>query len=529
MFDILIRNGRLVDGTGSPWFPGDVGIAGDTIEAVGPLEGADAKRVIDAGGQIVCPGFVDCHSHSDLSILANREATSSIYQGVTIEIIGQCGQSIAPITAVNRSQMLSAVPMTSPGVRPDWATCGDFMDRLAVGAGVNTGLLVAHGAVRRAVMGMADRLPTEDEMAAMERTVAEGLDAGALGLSFGLEYAPGSAADATELERLCAVAGARRKLTSWHIRNRDRRFEAATTEAIEVTRRAGAGLQLSHVSAKPGSTPRAWNRVMEQVRLARAAGDDIQCDMIPYVAGPGLLSAILPPWATEGTTAEIVARLRDPAARRKMIEQSERYWLMFHRRQWDRIALSSSRAHPEWVGLTFRQIGVAAGRDPFDCVYDILADEGEGMSNVWITGILFSEGDVSEWISDPLFAIASDGFTARTDGVWLKIANHPNSFGWTAVVIEKYVRELRTLRLEEAIWKMTGLPATRWGLYDRGILRRGAIADVIVFDEAQYRTRATYTQPHAYAEGMSYVLVNGIVALDAGAPTGALAGRVLQR
>ena len=529
MFDIVIRHARIVDGTGSPWFPGDVGIVGDTIAAIGNLTGAAAAREIDAAGKIVCPGFIDCHSHSDLTILANRGAISSIYQGVTTEIIGQCGQSLAPITPANRSLMEAAVPMTSPGVCVDWSTCGDFMDRLAQGTGVNAGLLAAHGAVRRAIMDMTDRLPTEDEMRSMERVVAEALDNGAIGLSFGLEYVPGSAADAEELRRLCAVAAERRKLTSWHIRNRDRHFEGATQEAIDVTRRAGAGLQLSHLSAKPGSSPRAWNRVMEMVRLARAAGDDIQCDMIPYVAGPGLLSAILPAWATRGSAGEIQARLRDPIIRRKLVEQSDRYWLMFHQREWDKITLSSSRSHPEWVGLTFREIGEAAGKDPFECVYDILADEGKGMSGVWITGELFSEGDVSEWIQDPLVAIASDGFTARTDGVWRKIANHPNSFGWTAVVIGKYVRELRTLRLEEAIRKMTSIPATRWGLTDRGILRREAKADVIVFDEEQFRTRATYSKPHIYAEGMEYVLVNGAVALDGGAPTNVLAGRVLGR
>jgi N-acyl-D-aspartate/D-glutamate deacylase len=527
MYDILIRDGKIVDGAGNPWFRADLAIAGDKIVALGDLREREARLVIEAAGKIVCPGFVDAHSHSDLSIMANRPALSSLYQGVVTEIVGSCGLSVAPVSEISRPILRRQLRSPDPDPPADWTTMGDCLGRLAGRVGINIGMQVGHGSVRRAVMGNSARPPTEDDLRALERLTAESLDAGAIGLSFGLEYAPGSDAGAEELRRLCAVAAGRRKLTSWHVRNRDRRFESAIAEAIEVTHAAGAALQLSHLSAKPGSTPRAWNRVMEQVHLARAAGDDIQCDMIPFVAGPGLLSAILPEWAWRGSISEIQARLRDPATRRRLADDSDRYWLMFHYRQWDRVVLATSRAHPDWVGLSFREIGERAGQDPFEAVFDILADEGAGMEGVWITGFLFSEGDVMEWIADPLFSIASDGFTAQADEAWLKVANHPNSFGWTPAVIQKYVNETRTLRLEEAIHKMTGLPAARWGLTDRGFLLPGMAADVLVFDSARFKTRATYAQPHHYAEGMEQVIINGQLALRDGRPTGALAGRVL--
>jgi N-acyl-D-amino-acid deacylase len=529
MFDILIRGGKIVDGTGNPWFLGDVAIQGDRIAAIGNLAGAEAYTKIDAAGKIVCPGFVDCHSHSDQTILANREATSSIYQGVTTELAGHCGLGFAPVSDISQTVMEKMVATTCPNVCLDWRTCGDFLDRVSEGIAINLGLLVGHGVIRRAVMGMADRPPTEDEMQAMERLVAESLDAGAIGLSFGLEFMPGRVAQPEELRRLCAVAASRRKLTSWHVRNRDRRFVEAVQEAIDVTRMAGAGLQLSHLSAKPASSPRAWNRCMEAVRLARAQGQDIQCDMIPYTVGPGLLSTILPTWASQGTVPEIQARLRDPEMRKKMIEQSDRYWFLFYYREWDKLTVTATRSHPEWIGMTFREIGEATKKDPFDIVYDLLADEGEGMDQVWINGVLFSEGDIIEWLADPLFSIAADGFTSTTSGPLAKVTNHPNSFGWTPRVVQTYVRELRVFSLETAIAKMTSQPAQRWGLNDRGLLRAGMMADVIVFDEAKFKTRATYLKPHVYAEGMEYVFVNGRMALDNGVPTRTLAGRVLGR
>jgi len=378
------------------------------------------------------------------------------------------------------------------------------------------------------VLGRADRTPSDEEMQAMERSVAEALDAGAIGLSFGLEFIPGRLADSEELRRLCHVAGQYNKVTAWHVRNRDRQFVEAVEEAISVTRAAGASLQLSHLSAKPGSSPRAWNRVMEQVYLARAQGQDIQCDMIAYTVGPGLLSTILPNWVSQGTITDIQARLRDPDTREKMKAQSDRYWFLFYYGEWDKLTLTFCRSHPEWLGLTFREISQVTGRDPFDIVYDVLADEGEGMDEVWINGVLFSEGDIIEWLTDPLFSIASDGLAVRDTGASTGFAKHPTNYGWTPTVIQKYVRELRSLRLEEAIRKMTSMPAARFGLTDRGILRAGMMADVIIFDDAKFKSRSTFLNPHVYAEGMDYVIINGQLALEEGTPTGTLAGRVLR-
>jgi N-acyl-D-amino-acid deacylase len=527
MFDILITGGQIVDGTGSAWFPGDLAIEGDRIVALGRLAHAEAKLRIDAAGKVVCPGFVDIHSHSDRTILGNRQALSSLYQGVTTEIVGNCGMTVAPICDRSRTVLAGYIEGFCPGVCTDWESFGQFAARVAEGIAINMGLQVGHNALRRGAVGTEDRPASEDELRHMESMAAEALDNGAIGLSFGLEFMPGRASNSEELRRLCAVAAKRNKMTSWHVRNRDRKFVEAVQEAIDVTRAAGAGLQLSHLSAKPGSSPRAWNRCMEAVRLARSQGQDIQCDMIAYVQGPGLLSTILPNWATQGTPAEVQARLRDPEARKKMIEQSDRYWFLFYYREWDKLTLTGNRKHPEWVGKTFREIGELTGKDPFDVVYDILADEGELRDEVWINGVLFSEGDIIEWLSDPLFSIASDGMSVTESGAAAKFAFHPTNYGWTPTVIQKYVRELRAFSLETAVMKMTSMPAARFGLYDRGVLRAGAKADVIVFDPAALKTRATYLKPNVYAEGMEYVIVNGQTALAAGKPTGVLAGRVL--
>jgi N-acyl-D-amino-acid deacylase len=266
---------------------------------------------------------------------------------------------------------------------------------------------------------------------------------------------------------------------------------------------------------------------MELVREARAEGRDVQCDMIPYTIGPGRLTTILPTWATQGTIEEVQARLRDPEIREQLRAQSDRYWFLFYYREWDKLTLSGNRSHPEWTGMTFGEIGEATGRDPFDCAYDIMADEGEGMHAIQINGVLFSEGDITEWLADPLFSIAADGFVSKDKGHLRRVANHPNCFGWTPRVIQKYVRELRLMSLEEAVRKMTSMPAARFGLTDRGVLRANMQADVIVFDENDFQTRATYLNPYVYAEGMDYTIVNGQLALERGVPTGTLAGRVL--
>jgi N-acyl-D-amino-acid deacylase len=518
-----------VDGTGNPWFPGDLGIEGDKITAIGDLRDAEAHHTIDATGQVVAPGIVDSHSHSDRTILINPEATSSIYQGVTTEIVGNCGMTFAPITPVSENTMEQFIAGSCPGIDVDWRTFGELLDRVAEGTAINLGVLVGHSPVRRGVLGTEDRQATEEELEAMADLVEEALDAGAIGLSFGLEFMPGRVANAEEVRRLCAVAAKHNKMTAWHVRNRDRKFIEAVQEAVDVTRSVGVGLHLAHLSAKPGSPPRAWNQVMEIVRLAREEGHDVQCDMIPYTTGPGLLATILPNWATQGPIEEVQTRLRDPAVRERLKAESDRYWFLYYYREWDKLSVSGCRTHPEWVGMTLREIGEATGRDPFDIVYDILADEGETLEEVWMNGVLFSEGDIIEWLSDPLFSIASDGMTVKDSGPSTRFANHPTNYGWTPTVIQKYVNELRAFSLETAIHKMTAMPASRFGIYDRGLLRENMKADVIVFDEKKLKTRATFENPFVYAEGMDYVFVNGQKVLDQGMPTGELPGQVLGR
>jgi N-acyl-D-amino-acid deacylase len=267
---------------------------------------------------------------------------------------------------------------------------------------------------------------------------------------------------------------------------------------------------------------------MGQVELARALGQDVQADMIPFTVGPGLLANVLPDWVYEGGTEKTVARLRDRETRALLKEDCDRYWLMLAAGEWDKVTLTASSKFAELAGLTFAEIAERRGGDPFDAIFDILAEEGEGMDQVWMNGQLFSEGQIREWIGHPLVMLASDGWTSREEGPVATVANHPNCYGWTAEILGHWVRDARLFTLEEAIRKMTSLPAARFGLYDRGVVRPGMMADLVIFDADQVTNRATYTQPHRYPGGFQTVLVGGEIALLDGKLTGVRNGRLLR-
>jgi N-acyl-D-amino-acid deacylase len=529
MFDVLIRGGKLIDGSGNPWMRSDVAINGDRIVAVGALSQAGATRVIEAQGCVVAPGFIDSHSHSDWTLLANPGADSSLHQGVTTEITGNCGLGYAPVTDLSRVAVEKMAELYMPGVALEWQTFGQYLDRIEEARpGINLAVFAAHGPVRRSVVGMANRPSTPGEQRIIERALSEALDAGAIGVSFGLEYMPGRTASREELLAMCRIAGEQDRMTAWHMRNRDRHFEESTGEIISLISEAGVGAQLSHLSAKPGSSTRAWNRVMEQVELARAQGCDVTADMIPFTIGPGLLANILPDWIYDGGLEKTITRLRDPEIRARLKGDCDRYWLMIAAGEWEKVTLTASTKFSALSRLTFAEIAEKRGGDPFDAIFDILAEEGEAMDQVWINGQLFSEGQIREWISHPLVMLASDGWTTKEQGPIAAVANHPNCYGWTAEILGRCVRESQFFSLAEAIRKMTSLPAARFGLVDRGLIRPGMVADIVVFDAERVTNRATYLQPHRYASGFHTVLVNGEIVLEDGKLTGARAGKLLR-
>lgn len=526
--DVIIRNGRVVDGSGAPWVRADVGIEGERIAAIGNLRHAQATREIDAGGKIVAPGFIDCHSHSDWSLLANRGADSSLMQGVTTEIVGNCGLSYAPVSPLNRARIETDVARTSPGATVSWTTFGEYLDHVrAGGIGANFAFLAGHAAIRSAVIGSEERAASPEEMVQMERLLAQALEEGALGLSTGLEFVPGRAATAEELIALSRVVARYDRIHACHQRTRNERFVDSVNEIIGICEAAGARLQISHNNQRPGAPDGAWEQTMVAQEAARRRGLDVSCDTTSYVAGLGLMAAVLPPWLFDQGPAIAAARLGDPVIREKVKADCHRYWLMIARREWDRVWLGRTTNSQEYFGKSFAEIGELMGRDPMDAYLDILMREGAGIADAGMFGQVKTPEHLRELMQHPLVAIEADAWTASATGPLAELANHPASFGWTARVLGEYVRERRWLTLEEAILKMTAMPAAKFGLRDRGLLRPGLAADLVVFDPETIRDNASFERPAVYPSGIEYVFVNGRPAVDGGRLVGVRAGRVL--
>jgi N-acyl-D-amino-acid deacylase len=525
--DVLLAGGVVVDGTGQPMVRADVGIQGGVIAYVGADDGVSAKTTVDVSGQVVAPGIIDIHTHSDFTMLEERQGRSALRQGVTTEVVGNCGQSYAPVTELNADGLTQRSLSWQPHVRVDWQTVEQFLQRVREGTGPHCYLLVGHAAIRSAVMGFDDRPARSEEVAAMVRLAEQALDHGARGLSFGLEYPPARSADVSELSALAAVAGRHHAFLGCHMRNRDEHYEQSMAEILRACRDTEATLQLSHLMTKPGHSPGATERVLDQLEDARRAGVDVEADMIPFDTGPGFATAFLPPWALDGGTKGTLKRLADPKLRQRIHDDNDRYWRFASTGAWDRVTLAYSSAHPEWIGQSLDVLGQKLHTDPYDALLRLFEDEGEGMGRVTVNGRLFPEQHVRECMTHPLFTIGSDGWRGTRDGGPGEVAHHPNCWGWTPLVLGHYVRDEGVLSLEEAIAKMTGRPAERLGLEGRGLIRTSYAADVIVFDPKTISTDSSYQTPARKPRGISAVYVNGQQVVANGEVTGVLAGQVL--
>ena len=508
MLDVLIRGGMVVDGTGSPWTRADVGVRGDRIEAVGALEGAQAQLVIDAGGRVVAPGFIDCHSHSDRVALQNPLCASTLLQGVTTEVVGNCGGSPAPMTGNSFAQYLDEVD--------------------ANGLSANYAFLVGHGTMRRAVMGVDERAPTPDEQRAMERLLDESLEGGAYGLSTGLEFVPGRAAALDELIALNRVLARYDRIHATHQRNRNEGFEASVAEAIGHAEPAGVRLQIAHNNARYGSPPGAWERVMGQIEAARSRGVDVSCDTTTYTRGGGGMSAVLPPWLFDRGAAVAAERLADPVIRERVKQDWRRYWLRVADGKWDELWLGRTVHSQDLFGMSFEEIGFMQGQDPADSYLDILAKEGEQITSAGMFGVVKDEDHLRDMLRHPFYAAEADARSSPLAGALFEGVNHPASFGWTAFILGYCVREKGWLRLEEGVHKITGMPAAKFRLADRGLVRPGMRADLVVFDPGGIKDNASFEEPRRSPDGISQVFVNGVLTVDAGQHTGVKAGGVIR-
>ena len=538
MIDVLIRGGKVIDGTGAPWFRADVAIQDGKIAAVerrpitdqnGQPEGAAAATVLDATGCFVTPGFVDPHTHSDLPLLVNPPAESQVRQGVTTVVIGNCGSAPAPVGPLNGAFLNRRIGerAAGQGLRRDWRTFGEYFDRLRrQGVAVNVAPLAGHATLRGEVMGMEHRPPTADELAAMCRLLDEALDDGVFGLSTGLIYPPSSYADTDELVALAEVAARRGGLYFSHIRGEGDTLLDAVDEAIEIGRRAELPVQIAHHKA---ARPPNWGKTvqtLEMMQAARAGGVDVAYDSYPYIASSSGLGSLLPDWAHEGGAPALLARLRSPVERARVVAGiGERAAGI---EGWHTIIVSwvPTAPHKNWEGQTIEQIGNALGLSGEETVAHVLDTLGGAAHMVYFQ---LNEADVRRVLAHPLGMIGSDGSVAAPYGPLSEGKPHPRSYGTHPRVLGRYVRDLGLLTWEEAVRKMTSAPAQRLGLAAKGIVRPGLDADLVVFDPATVSDRATFDEPHQYPDGIEHVLVNGELVVSGGNHLGTLPGHVLTR
>lgn len=528
MFDVIVSGGEVYDGDGKPGFAADIGISGAQIAAIGDLAGAECGERIDARGRAVAPGFIDIHTHSDFTLLVDGSADSQLCQGVTSEVIGQCGFSCAPIRpSVARDAL---VGFHDAGVEIDWTSFGQYLDRLdQAGLGVNVAALVGHGSIHRAVKGEDNRALDAGDVDAMVRLADAALEEGAFGLSTGLEYWPGNAAPPEAIEAMVGAAARKNALYATHVRNRDVYYDLGFTEAIAYARHAGARLQISHIQPKFGAPKHAMADTFEL--LARAAREDVDVafDVIPHDWNHTFAVAALPGWAREGGTARTLARLGDAGLRDRLKNNPTPIWRVIPARRWDIVRLLVSKANPHLVGLTFAEIGRQRGVDPHDALLDLLREEGEDMAQMMMTSQSFSDADICMCMRHADCSVMSDTMALSPRGALKNTVGSLSGYGWTARLLGHYVRERGVLTLAEGINRITGRPADRIGLADRGRLRVGAQADIVVFDPATIAARGTFAEPKAHPVGIDAVLVNGVLAVRGGRRTDARTGRVLRR
>ena len=531
--DLLIKNGTIIDGRGGSRFKADIGIESDKIVKIG-TKLKKAENIIDATGLVVSPGFIDMHSHSDFTLLSCPHAESMIQQGVTTEVIGNCGLTTAPVTEERLDSLRKYLgPFSATGdFEWDWRSFGDFLDYLEdKGVSINVASLVGHGAVRIAVMGSKSAKPSEDELEDMKKLVRESMEGGAFGISSGLIYPPGLFSDTEELIELSKVAKEYNGIYSTHVRSEGDGLIESIKEAIKIGEVSGISVQISHhkVTGKPN-----WGAVKETLRLiddARKNGLNVNCDQYPYTASNTILSSLIPNWAQEGGYFKLKKRLKDEENRKRIkqeISEGIPGWENPAKDTgWKNIVISSvfSKKNKHLEGMSILDIAKSEGKDPADVVFDILIQE----INAMIVIFEMCEEDVKEVMKHPLTMIGSDGIAISQKGMFGAVNLHPRSYGTFPRVLGKYVREDHVLSLEEAIFKMTFLPAQKLGLEGRGSLKEKMYADITIFDPEKIIDKATYTKSNQYPEGIEYVLVNGAIVVKDGGQNDILAGRILRR
>jgi N-acyl-D-aspartate/D-glutamate deacylase len=527
MDELLIRGGHVIDGSGAPGFDADVSVDAGRIVAIERKSSRAAHRVIDARGQVVTPGLIDIHTHSDFTLPLNPRAESKIRQGVTLEVVGNCGFSVAPALPDRVGMLREYLAASAPSLPFVPASFADYIRNFPP-TSVNVIFQVGHNTLRLMTAGMENRPLTSAETTAMEVLLAEALAAGAWGLSSGLFTAPGCYADSAEILALAGVLRRHGAAYSSHIRDEADHVDDAVREAIAVAEATGVHVQIAHLKLSGVDNWGGARRLLGEIAAARARGLAVDCDAYPYDTATNPLRNLLPGWVVEGGIPAMLERLSRAEVRKRIREDIARRGLTNFGRipSWDVVRVAVAPHQPQDAGHTLGEIARRRRVDPLDAVCDfLLADRGA--TRILITSM--SERDVHEITGTPWVTVGSDANALATSGVTSQGKPHPRSYGTHARLLGAFVRDLGLLSLPAAVHKTTGASAAALGLSDRGVLREGSWADVTVFDPARITDRATYDDPHQYAVGVSTVLVNGDVAVDGGDHTGALPGRVLKR
>ncbi|HJR06497.1 MAG TPA: D-aminoacylase [Pyrinomonadaceae bacterium] len=530
-YDLLIVNGLIVDGTGRPAYRADVVVRGDRIEMITRARRLPrARRVIDAEGLVVAPGFIDMLGQSEQNLLIDPRAMSKVMQGVTTEVTGE-GGSIAPLN--ERLIKEDEDFYRRFNLTVDWRTFTEYFRRVErQGMGLNLATFVGATQVRAYAMGYDNRAPTPAELAEMRRLVAQAMEEGALGLSTSLQYVPARFAKTDEIVELAKVAARYGGIYATHQRSEANALDSSLAEVFEIARRARIPAEIWHLKT---AYKKNWGRmpeVLKRIEAARAEGLTVNADVYPYTAASTSLTACLPPWALEGGVEKMLARLRDAETRTRLKRD-----ISTDSKDWENIYLGSGGASGVLIGSVVNrdlerlqgqrlsEIAAAEKKDALDALFDlILADRGQ-TSAIYF---MMSEDDLRAALRSPFVSICTDSGARATDGPLAGSKSHPRGWGSYPRILSRYVRDEKLLTLEQAVHKMTGMSAARVGLRGRGVLRTGAFADITVFDPARVRDRATFEQPNQYAEGINYVIINGQLAVDNGARTNALAGRILR-
>lgn len=527
MFDLVINDGLVVDGSGNPWWRADIGISDGKVAEIGRLNHTKTKQHISARNKVVCPGFIDMHTHSDLMLLRYPEAEVKIRQGVTLEVLGVDGLSVMPIKPEDRPVWRRRLRglLGDPEIEWTWRTVNDYLTVLEQARpALNVVSMVGHGTIRIMAMGFDNRSPTNEEMNRMKCLVAESMEEGAFGLSSALNVAPGQYADEEELAALASVSAQYGGFYMTHIRSESDGLLESFEEAVRIGSTGSSPVHISHHKAAGSRNWRKVVKTLERIDRLRENGFDITCDQYPYLSGAFALDTLLPPWIHDGGLERCLRRLQDMQVRKQLIEEMNKINTqrenMTQWSNWDHSFVTWVRSdkNQSHVGKSLQQIADTRGVDPYTAMFDLLVEEDLGVSAVVFFGL---EDDLRLVLQHPATMIGSDGIFASNP--------HPRLYGTFPRILGHYVREEKVLRLEDAVRKMTSLPAQRLGLLNRGLIREGGWADLTIFDPQNVLERSTYEDPICYPEGIETVIVNGVIALKDGVLTGLRAGQVLRK